>query len=40
MMSACDGGSQDFRNPYAEKLLKRYRNQYRVFNDDIQGTGA
>ena len=31
---------QDFRNPYAEKLLKRYRNAYRVFNDDIQGTGS
>jgi hypothetical protein len=32
--------SQDFSTDNAFKYLKRYRNIYSVFNDDIQGTGA
>jgi malic enzyme len=31
---------EDIRTPYAEALLKRYRNHTTCFNDDIQGTGA
>jgi malate dehydrogenase (oxaloacetate-decarboxylating)(NADP+) len=31
---------QDFSTDHAFLYLERYRNQYPVFNDDIQGTGA
>lgn len=31
---------EDFKNPHAYDLLKKYRNQFRCFNDDIQSTGA
>jgi len=31
---------EDFSNDHCFDLLARYRNQYRCFNDDIQGTGA
>ena len=31
---------EDFKTPYAEALLNRYRNKRRMFNDDIQGTGT
>jgi malic enzyme len=27
---------EDFETKHAEMLLKRYRNNFRVFNDDIQ----
>ena len=31
---------EDFQTEKAVPLLERYRHTYRVFNDDIQGTGA
>jgi malic enzyme len=31
---------EDFKSPYAEIFLERYRNKLTCFNDDIQGTGA
>jgi len=31
---------EDFETPKAIALLERYRNKYRVFNDDMQGTGC
>lgn len=31
---------EDFATPKAVPLLERYRHIFRVFNDDIQGTGA
>lgn len=27
---------EDFQNKWAFKLLQRYRNHYRMFNDDVQ----
>lgn len=31
---------EDFETEKAFNYLTRYRNKYRCFNDDIQGTGA
>lgn len=31
---------EDFSNNHCFDILERYRNKYRCFNDDIQGTGA
>ena len=31
---------QDFKTPKAEQLLNRYRNQFTVFNDDMQGPAS
>jgi len=31
---------EDFETPKAVPLLERYREKYRMFNDDIQGTGS
>lgn len=31
---------EDFESTKAAPLLERYRHRYRVFNDDIQGTGS
>ncbi len=31
---------EDFETPKAVPLLQAYRDQYRIFNDDIQGTGS
>nr|CAD1818675.1 unnamed protein product [Ananas comosus var. bracteatus] len=31
---------EDFQSKWALKLLKRYRNTYRMFNDDVQGTAG
>jgi malate dehydrogenase (oxaloacetate-decarboxylating)(NADP+) len=31
---------EDFETPKAVPLLERYRYKYRMFNDDIQGTGS
>jgi malic enzyme len=31
---------EDFQTPHALPLLNKYRDQYRMFNDDIQGTGT
>ena len=31
---------EDFQSKYAVKLLKRYRKDHLMFNDDIQGTAA
>ncbi|CAI0377479.1 unnamed protein product [Linum tenue] len=31
---------EDFQSKWALKLLQRYRNSYRMFNDDVQGTAG
>ena len=31
---------EDFQSKYAIKLLQRYKKEYLMFNDDIQGTAA
>ena len=31
---------EDFQTPHANPLLEKYRDNFRMFNDDIQGTGT
>ena len=40
LLELISGVSQDFSTDHAFSFLSRFRHRFRLFNDDIQGTGA